>query len=101
MKNFVLPCDINDTIYVVQDYNPYYDEKYVPIKTIYGNKVIIKEIIVEGFIIDKEGIFIAEDGLDGWNKLIVYHNLTLEEYGDCKIFLDIVEAKNFINTIKD
>jgi hypothetical protein len=100
MKNFVLPCDIGDIIYVVEDYNQYYDEKYMSIKTIYGNRIIIKEIIVEGFIVDKEGIFIAEDSFDGWNKLTVYHNLTLEKYGDCKIFFSIVEAKNFVNTIK-
>ena len=93
-----LPCSIGDAVYIVENYNKYYDKcKYY--NTIYDSKVVIKSYFVESFIIDDEGVFIAEDGNDGFNKMSTYHDLTLEEYGDCKIFYSEKDAIDFVKTI--
>ena len=103
MENKIeLPYNIGDTVYILENFNEYDDIKngYKPIHTIYKTDIVIKPIIVEGFIIDEEGIFLAEDGWDGWNKIVTYHSLTLEEYEDCKIFGTEKEANEFVNKIK-
>lgn len=95
-----LPYNIGDKIYIVENYNKCYDKKYKPIVTIYEDDIVIKPITVEGFIIDDRGINLAENANDGWNELITYHDLTLEEYGDCKVFGSLVEAELFVDTIR-
>ena len=96
--NFKLPANICDDIYIVENYNQYYDKCKFYI-TKYDTKIVIKKYIVEGFIVDEYGIFFAEDSWDGWNKLSVYHELTLEEYGDCKIFLNELDALDFVGSV--
>jgi len=95
LKNTIeLPCKIGDEIFIVEDYNQHYDEcEYY--ETIYDTKITIKRSIIECFIIDDEGIFIGEDGHDGFNKLTTYHNLTLEDYNVCKIFYTIFLTLRF------
>jgi len=99
-KNIVLPCNIGDEIYIVEDYNEHYDDFYHYYETIYGGRVVVKELIVDSFIVDSQGVFIAENGYDGYNKITTYHDLTLEEYDDCKIFYSEKDAMDFIKTIK-
>lgn len=94
-----LPCKIGDIVYIVEDYNPYYD-KCEYCETIYGSKIVVKDFVVDSFIIDSKGVSIAEDGHDGYNKLITYHSLTLEEYEDCKVFYNKKDALEFVKSIR-
>jgi hypothetical protein len=94
--NIQLPCNLGDVIYIVEDYNPYYDTcKFF--KTKYNTNITIKKHVVESFIVEKEGVFISESGHDGFNKITDYHKLTLDKYGDCKIFYSKQEALDFVN----
>lgn len=103
-NNIKLPYEIGSTVYIVENFNSCYDldNGFVPIHTIYNSDIVIKPIGVKGYIIDKHGISLAEDGWDGWNKLNVYHNLDLaERCEDCKIFGTKKEAEDFVNSIKE
>lgn len=101
MGSFETPCNVGDIIYVVEDYNRFYD-KCGYYETIYGSRIVIKDYVVEGFLIDELGVHIAEGSHDGWNKFSTYHDLTLEDkYGDCMIFNNRDDAIEFVNSIID
>jgi hypothetical protein len=93
-----LPYNIGDEVFIVENYNLYWDvEDFTPIHTIYGKDIVIKPMNIEGFIIDEKGIHIAEDGHDGWNKLTLYHDLTLKDDGVCRVFGTLKDAEEFVN----
>lgn len=100
MNELVLPCYIGSTVYIVRDYNSFNDscEKFI---TKYGTEVVVEEFIVEHFIYDKNGFNISIMTWDGYLKLKNYHHLTLDEYGDCKIFTTLEGAAKYLDNICD
>ena len=98
MNNVTLPYSIGDTIYVVENYNEHFD-KCEHFTTKYNTEIKIKKYEVEGFIITKDGIYLTEDGWDGFNIFEQYHTLELENYDNCKIFNTLKEAEEFVKSI--
>ena len=99
MNNTInLPCNIGDKIYVVEDYNSFYD-KCEYYETVFGTKIVIKGYIVEVFVVDESGVSIGEHTHDGINKLDTYHHLYHVEDEDCKIFYCEKDAMDFVKSI--
>ena len=94
-KIIKLPCKIGDYVYVVEDA----DRREKHYETIYGGKIKINKYSVEAFIIDDEGISIAENGWGGYNKFGTYHDLTLKEHGEPKIFFNEADAIEFVKSV--
>ncbi|MGE5637657.1 MAG: hypothetical protein ACM3WQ_03025 [Chloroflexota bacterium] len=98
-KTVTLPCNIGDTVYLVEDFNEYYD-KTPSYLTRDGKKVTIKEFVVDSFIVDENGIYIAEGGHDGYNKISTYHNLYISKHLNCRVFSSYKGALNFVKSLK-
>ena len=95
-----LPCNIGDKIFVVEDYNEFYDKCHY-YETKYGNKIVLKEYMVDVFIVDENGVHIGEYTHDGAVRFDQNHDLTLNvKWGDCKIFFNELEAKEFIKGVR-
>lgn len=97
--------NIGDDIFVVEDFNPYYDPDDPKVmykgKSRFGRYFVIKKYCVEGLLVIDNKVFVAEDSHDGWNKMEIYHSLTRHTYGDCKIFGSYKEAKEFAKELEN
>jgi hypothetical protein len=99
----VIDKEIGDVVYTIDNYNQYYDKPFEEYehKRVKSNsnpyikedKLIIREFIIQGFIVDQEGVFPAEDGNDGWNKITVYNSI------NDKFYYDLSEAIKDLNEI--
>lgn len=101
MDRLVLPCNIGDIVYIVRDYNKYYDTGLDRYNTRYNTEVVVDKFKVIEFIFDEEGFNIAINTMDGYLKLKYYYNLTLIQLFDCKIFTTIEGAAKYLDVICD
>ena len=93
-----VPYELGSKVFIVMDYNSFHDDGKQMF--IIGDfKLKIAERCVEGYIYDEEGLHLAVNGWDGWNKLTTYHNISGTE--DCKVFDDYEEALEYINKLKE
>lgn len=74
-----MPYSIGQTIYVVKEYNEYRQSGTDRVFSDGERKITIAELILEGFIIDKDGIYLAEETHDGWSILVDESEL---DFGD-------------------
>jgi len=96
--NIKLPVPIGNNIYWIEQWNKYYKtgEKY---ETSYGITLTIVKKEVEGYIIDKDGITIAEDGWDGWDDASNYYENKKGNIIDSPWFKTKKEALDYIEII--
>ena len=99
MNELELQCRIGDKIYVVEDFNNFHGKTdYYTTK--YNSKIIIRKYTIRGFIIDEDGVHIAEDTWDGWIRY-AEGGLTLEKYSDRKIFNSEEDAIEFVKSVAE
>lgn len=102
-NQITLPCSIGDKIYIIEDFNELFD-RCLYYETKDGNKVVIRENIVDAFIIDEEGIHEAELTHDGYVKFSIYHYYTVRNNithsHEYKAFFNEKDALDFIETIR-
>jgi len=91
-----IPAKLGDTVYIVENWNPYWDKEIEYHLTPQLDKIKITRDAVEGYIFDKYGLSYAELGHDGWNTM----GGSLPEYMDddeeCKIFKSYDSALAFV-----
>lgn len=64
------------------------------------NKVTVTMANVKGYIIDKEGIHLAEEINRGWSKIVDTHKLTIKgKRGGYEIFKSFKKAMDFTDEI--
>lgn len=94
-RTFEFPYFIGQTIYIIKaGYNKYPDDKNSKFFSKNNTKIKICEHVVEGFIIDKDGVHVAEDGHDGWTLLTTYNYLPNGD--DCIFFETMEKAIEFV-----
>lgn len=94
--------NIGDTVYTIDNCtNNEWDEaeykredfhsgKYI---SKFAARAIIKETVIEGFIVDNnEEVHPAIDGWDGWNKVVQYNSINGKCYNNLQIALAELRA---------
>lgn len=101
-EEIYIPNFIGDKLYMIRNLSD--SDENVLVHDIKNSKIIIDEIIVEGFIINKEGVYIAEVGFDGWNTLndnYYFNNPKTNKYEDYLLFNKKSLAIEYVEQLKD
>lgn len=102
--------DNHSSVFIVRDWNPFYDKEldnfvmYYKDKYGYDNVILtIEEFEVGEYIYcENEGVCLVEDGMSGINAVETYRHITMpnDEWTNCEIFASNEDAISFIQSIE-